>query len=518
MIIPECAMTALMSIASSRRQSRDSTIRQLLEVHVRDQELRKPGNRLTHVSTVLRYPPAPLGRRHRSHGIRLRLRLPLGLTERARTVSLSLPGQSLRARKDYQARQLTDAVMTAIATVSPFSDNFLRGLPPLLLHCTAIRLWQAAVAATCTTAERDLINEAYQLRLMPTDSLNATHKRLLRIATALESDVAWHSPQRFEIAAKLARAWFRGPEAPRDQTPLHLPEEDWNEELQDLRNRLQDTSGGYNWSGRGATAVWRAHRLIEMQDFAQWLIGRTSSASTENYRINLPGWLVSAPAGWCARALREPVEEPFASWLTTGRLLTFSHSGLLIAWPLRQADSVTGWEPVSGLEPIVAAAKRIPSSKIVSFVEAILLTWNAGSTEQRKALEPPLQIFVDKAFEFGFIDADEMRAARAKARSETVQQMRSIVDHLSPEHTALRPELAAAIGKAREFTALAKTAGITFHIVRATWAWPLTTVVEEALSGQRTDAVEWLAGAAYRHHNRQLQRSMEAAWQRAFDH
>jgi len=43
-------------------------------------------------------------------------------------VSLRLPGQSPRAYRDYQARLLTDAVMTAIAVDEPIVDEFLDGL------------------------------------------------------------------------------------------------------------------------------------------------------------------------------------------------------------------------------------------------------------------------------------------------------------------------------------------------------------------------------------------------------
>jgi len=517
-IVPECAMSALMSIVDARGQSRDQIVRQLLDEHLHRQELRKRDDRLTHISTVLRYPAAPLGRKQPRTGVRLRLRLPLGTTERARAVSLRLPGQSVRARKDYQSRQLTDAVITAIAVVTPFTDDFLDGLPPLLRHCTAIRLWQAAVAATCTEPEQVVLNEAYDVRLKPPSKRSIADGRLLRVAAALEADVAWHSPRRFEAAAKLARAWLSN-HAPRSgQTALDKLGEEWDEELQDLRNPRECDSSGYDWPGRGATAVWRARRLVEMDELERWLLRHAEPADSELYRVDPPGWLIRLPTGWCTHAVPEPIGEPFATWLATGRLLMFSNRGRSALWPLRETSTAPGWEPIPGLEPVIKAAKKLSSNKYTSFIEAVLLAWDVDDPEHLEALQPPLRVFVDKALEFGFINIDEVRAIRAEARSQTVQQMQSIVDDLPDEYADLRPDLASAVGRTREFAIIAKAAGITFQATRATWAWPLTTVADEAVSGQGADAVEWLAQVNYDAYNRRLQRAMEAAFRRAFDH
>ena len=117
-------------VAAKRGVSRDEAIRQLLGEHVELQEAREPGDRLTHVSAVLRYPAPPRWRGDPRSDRSLRLRLVPGTIAQARGVSLRLPGQSLRAHRDYQARLLTDAVMTAIAVQEPFTDEFLEGLLP----------------------------------------------------------------------------------------------------------------------------------------------------------------------------------------------------------------------------------------------------------------------------------------------------------------------------------------------------------------------------------------------------
>jgi hypothetical protein len=187
-------------------------------------------------------------------------------------------------------------------------------------------------------------------------------------------------------------------------------------------------------------------------------------------------------------------------------------------WPLRAAATAPGWEPVPGLEPVIAATAKLHSTKITTFIEAVLLVWDTDDLEHQEALQPPLQVFVDKAAEFGFIDTDDVLPIRAQARSQTLQRMQAIVDDLPDEYADLRPDLAASIGRTREFAAIAKNAGIRFQATRATWSWPLTTVVEEAVSGQCVDALEWLAREVNRVCNSRLQRAMEAAWRRPFDH
>jgi hypothetical protein len=122
-------------VAGRRGISRDETVRQLLGEHVERQERAEAGDRLTHISTVLRYPRPPRWRREPRSDRPLRLRLAPGLIDRSRAVSLQLPGQSQRAQSDYQGRSLTDAVMTAIAVEEPFADEFLDGILPLLSAC-----------------------------------------------------------------------------------------------------------------------------------------------------------------------------------------------------------------------------------------------------------------------------------------------------------------------------------------------------------------------------------------------
>jgi hypothetical protein len=57
--VPPCASAALQTIAARRGTSRDETVRRLLSEYVERQEHLDPEERLTHVSTVLRYQLPP---------------------------------------------------------------------------------------------------------------------------------------------------------------------------------------------------------------------------------------------------------------------------------------------------------------------------------------------------------------------------------------------------------------------------------------------------------------------------
>jgi hypothetical protein len=98
--LPQCAFDALVTIPTKRGVSRDEAVRRVLDEHLEMPEKRKPDDRLTHVSTVLRYPAPPRWRKDPRMDRPLRLRLPPGVTQRARTVKLfgnSFLGQSGQA-------------------------------------------------------------------------------------------------------------------------------------------------------------------------------------------------------------------------------------------------------------------------------------------------------------------------------------------------------------------------------------------------------------------------------------
>ncbi|MGH4023380.1 MAG: hypothetical protein ACRDRV_02215 [Pseudonocardiaceae bacterium] len=450
-------------------------------------------------------------------------------------MSLRLPGQSPRAYRDYQARLLTDAVMTAIAVQEKFTDEFLAGLMPLLWHSTAIGLWQWAVAATSTAPENAIRDAAERLRSpigAPTIPLSAeeflAQKRLLLVAEALDEE-AWHSPFRFTVAANIARDKLSGVKAQTNARILYEQGSEWDEIRQNMRHCTnkawlwEGTSVSYDWSGRGGAAVWRAQRRVELQDFEDWLSYRPREGSPIERHLRPPGWLVRTPDNWCTQVLPPHTEipEPFATWVATGRLLAFPAQERQVLWPLSPAPRPPGWVPVPGIEPVIAAAGGLRPDQISGFIEAVLVDWGSDGPEDedQETVGRP-RIPAHEAFVFGFIDADERRRASAEARAATLQRMTDIINSHRVREESHRAELAAARGNVGLFKAVIRRLRlrIDFDEVKATWAWPRRSLADEVLTGTPAEVVEWLARCFHRTCIRMLQHSMEQAWRDAFDH
>jgi len=152
-IVPTCAASALAAYCQRIGHRREPVLRGLLESYIDQQEARAPGDRLTHVSTVIWHPDMPVGRHNPSpYATRLPMRLPPGMANAAREVALLLPGQADGGGgyHDYRPRQLADAAVTALASEVAFTDDILDGLPPLLTQRAARGLFRLAVAATAT--------------------------------------------------------------------------------------------------------------------------------------------------------------------------------------------------------------------------------------------------------------------------------------------------------------------------------------------------------------------------------
>jgi hypothetical protein len=526
--LPLCALNALAVVMARRGISRDEAVRQVLGEHVERQENREPEDRLSHISTILRYPAPPRWRGDPRTDRSLRLRLVPGVIARARAVSLRLPGQSPRAHRDYQTRLLTDAMMTAIAVQEPFSDEFLAGLLPLLRHGAALGLWQLAVAVTSTPAEDAIRDKAEEARSQvggpaapPSAEEVAARYRVQLVDDALDEEVAWHSPARFQAAANLARDMLNGANASANEQLLYEQKAEWNELRLDLRShgakrdRYRAGTTDLNWSGRGGAAVWRAERRVELQDLADWLINYPEAGSAAR-QVNPPAWLVRVPRPWRARipaAVATGLAEPYATWVAAGRLLAFPVGSRQAVWPLIPSPDRPGWTPVPGIEPILAAAAGLRSEQVVSFIEAVLVDW---STEgEHPEFRVDLLLPADEAFGWGFIGEDELRDAVTQARVATLREMSDIIDW-SPDDE--RTELEQARGDPQAFGRTAARLGIKFTVAEAVYLWRGRSVVNEMLAGTRAAAVRWLAGWAHSACTMRLQQSMEQAWRGAFDH
>jgi len=99
-----------------------------------------------------------------------------------------------------------------------------------------------AVDATSTVPEAAIQDaaEAARSSVSPspsmTDSESCGRYRLLLVAAALDEEVAWHSPARFDVATNIARDLLRGPQAAANEQMLHDQLTPWGELRLDLRD------------------------------------------------------------------------------------------------------------------------------------------------------------------------------------------------------------------------------------------------------------------------------------------
>lgn len=470
----------------------------------------------------------------------LRVRAPTDLLERARAVSLRLPGQHRRAYRDYQGRMLTDAVTTAIAVAEPFTDAFLTGLLPLLRHGAALGLWRLAVAETSTGPEKAWLVGAEAVRVdhwLSDAPVSPADQHLLRVAEALERDEAWHASKRFQTAAALARRYLTGPGAKDWEETLYEQDEAWDLEYQDRlqaddteerRFRRRHGTTSYDWTGRGGTAAWRAERRVDLGYFEEWLVERTKSdpAAGVMQEPASPGWLLRTPPTWLAHAPALTASgqppEPYATWAAECRMLAFPYRRKQAFWPLLCQPGTPRWQPVPGFEPAAASAAGLRPAQVLGFIEALLIDWNHTFTEE-PSLRIALDLPADQARRFGFITADEQHRIMAEARTTTLKNMDGFIAWAADDGASelYLQKLQEARGDSHAFHRL--TLKYTdrkrpkFGVARATWTWPGRSVAAELVAGSPPGLVQWLATEAHRRSCLLLEQAMEAAWHHAFD-
>jgi len=485
------AFECLSTIAKDRRVSRDQAVRELLQAHVAVQAAGSHEHRLTHISTVLRFPPPPPGR-HPDGRVRLAVRLDDGIAARAAAMSLRLPGQAAsRGFKDYGARPLTDALVTAIARVLPFVDDGLEGLPPLLTQREALGLWRLTVAATITKAEQRAL-------LGPQSDETADVLR--------DEDVAWHAPWRFQVARHLAEKLLMGSQTAASRRLL------WDQTVKfaTLRSDLELTEDfdhplltglcapDHDLQGRGGAAVWRAKRQLAVESVAQWL---TRSGDTET-SADPPGWRLAPPKGWRGYQFvrTEQLPPKQQSDLAAGRVLRIDALSRSVLWPYEE----TGL-PIDGFDAVLRGAGDLTP---VELVELVLVT--------AEDLETHPLVPAQTACELGFIspaDRDELVAGAADHNQREIADALLRAKRLSE---AEREALRAASRDPERFARLARRSHLQCRLTHPTWTWQMESVAEVLASGANPAQLRWLAGAVREIHRHVLERSMERAWHQAF--
>lgn len=495
--VPREAVAALEAYAAKHGKSRDAALRAALQNYVTTQSALEPEQRLTHVTTVLRYPPQPPGRGRPDPRAHLRFRIDTDLKTEATDLGYRLPGQSRRhGHHDYAARPLTDAVMTAIHEAEPFTVTGTEDLPQTLTQRIALALWRLAAAATITEAE--------------TQALWTSGDPDLAIILTEEEDVAWHHPWRnaaaHHILATLladdedANEWLGMLDSQTDQYQTlvsHLqqrhPDAAWLQDdlahLDAHRNSVQ---------GRGGTAVWRAQRALEMTRIEKWLTDPTSSTELE---LTNPDWKLTWPADWMRACFRwkEPVPADLMAHADASRVAVIEYNGASAYWPLT-ADG----EPVEAFAGCLTAGRNLTPAQ---FAEVVLLDDH----------QIPAAIPAARAHELGFISEAERESLIATADAANAAMVAATLKRAEKRLDADElAELKAAAGNPRKFSIIAGRHHLQAWYRNDRWEWDINSIVDATRAGHDADRLEALTDAYLSITKFLLEMDMNSAWSRAF--
>lgn len=542
--VPACAVAAVDRIALARGWSRDQAVRQLLAAHVDRQLECDAPDRLTHISTIMRHPLKPIyPDAWPDPRVRLSMRLPEGLAALARDVALVLPGQTQGGGiADYQARRLTDSVMTAIAAVEPLTDELLAGLRGCVRHQAAVGLWRLVVAATLTSEEQRVVLDAR-------DGADDATQRVVELLR--EEDSAWHDQFRVQVVRHLVRRyltedltiegldrdWLDGEEMLYDQRDGQK----WAEVRDEFERfgladeAFDDFNGwGLNVDGRGGAHVWRLQRRVVAEHLCSWLWDSSDEIAIEDRMMVavVPGWTLQLPNGWTVTPVSRPDRmTPSAQQAVDAGLvllLQTTSPERWFLWPMAH-DEAGVLQPIPGFADVVAAlvmrprrggggartssAKRLPAEGIAE----LLLVVDVPST-----VEMPVHI----AYQAGLIDQGERDETVAAARRTTHERMEEFVRHaqsrLSSGHL---DELVEAMNNPTVFRRIAYREGLPVSLRKRLDAMirvpthryavaSLAQAVDDRLSAV---GVNWLTKQVLRTYCDVLKTDRIAAWQRALD-
>ncbi|MCW2674077.1 MAG: hypothetical protein JWP14_2666 [Frankiales bacterium] len=494
--VPHEAVAALQIHATRLGVSRDAALREAIADFVERQQPLNEEARLTHLTTVLRYPPMPLGRGTPDPRAHLRFRIDPEQREAASELGLRLPGQSGRhGHHHYAARPLTDAVMTATYEAEPFVVSGLEGLPQVLTRRVADGLWRLTVAATLTAAE--------------TQALWRSGGSDLPVVLT-EEEVAWHHPWRFAVAHRILKTLLLDDDAAEWMDMLESQTGQYRSLLAELQRRdpaagwLQDGLRGLDThrssvEGRGGTAVWRADRELEMTRITAWL---ADPESTSTLSLETPEWSLRWPDEWtkACLSLGAPIPPELDAAVASGKVSVVTSGSRLVFWPL-----TAGGHPVEQFAACLHAGQDLAPARLA---EVVLLDHEELPTPRLPAAT---------AHDFGLITEEErddlVATAAASNASMIASTMRRAAERLDADELA---ELSAVVDQPRRFVTVANRHHLHCWYYNDWWLWPMRSVVDGIRGGHSSARIGALTEAFISITTRELEMAMTNAWHRAF--
>ena len=532
--VPASAVQALDRFRAKRELSRDAAMRVLLAAHLERQAAVLAGDRLTHVSTLMRHPLRPLYEGAwpdlRSH---LKMRLTADLIAAAQAAGLVLPGQTRGGgHADYRARPLTDSVVTAIAAEEQLSDEVLDGLRPCIRHQSAVGLWRLVVAATLTSEEQKLIEWHRGVPIYEGE----TRRRVTEILR--EGRSAWHDQFRFQVARFLVQRYLSLSD---DQEGMLYDQRDgfeWSElrdnfEKYGLRDEDLDEFRP-RWvldlDGRGGANLWRIGRQVALEDLAEELLNDGRSGGGLAVEAHPPGWLLRSPSSWFAVPLPE-----FATVASRNeydathvlRLRTVNPEGKFV-WPI-SGDRSGVWHTVAGIRSVVDAVglrrgREGLAAGLLSAEIAELMLIVAEEDEDVPGLAAPMPVHI--AHRAGLIsDAEKGEIIRA-ARSDTQQNLYRFIEQMRSIGEAQRAsDLEDLMDDPSRFFRLAFRDGlpvglsndISVAFVKPVLEFKFASIAQAIEDGLRDPAITWLSKWMLKKCRFILRDDRMREWQRSMD-
>jgi hypothetical protein len=495
--VPHEAVAALQIHAARLGVSRDAALREAIADFVERQQPVDEEARLTHLTTVLRYPPMPLGRGTPDPRAHLRFRIDPDQRAAAGALGFRLPGQSHRhGHHDYAARTLTDSIMTAVHQAQPFVVSGLEGLPQVITHRVGLGLWRLTVAATLTAAE--------------THALWHASDPDLAVVLTEEERIAWHHPWRFAVARHILRSLLAEHDAEEWMDMLESQTGQYRLLLDRLQRRdpraawLQDDLRGLDThkssvEGRGGTAVWRAERELEMTSIENWL---ADPESTSTHDIGTPEWNLRWPDEWTKACFSHgtPIPAELDAHVTAGKVSVVTSGSRRAYWPL-----TTGGAPVEEFSACLRAGKDLSPARLA---EVVLLDHEELPTPGLPAAT---------AHDLGFI-TDKQRdhlvtTAAASNASMIASTLHRAADRLDADELGV---LSALADQPRRFVTVANRHHLHCWYVNDWWQWPISSVVEAIRGGHSPARIRAVTEAYINITAHELEMDMDRAWHRAF--